>query len=85
MRCLLLTPVFDDLNKRSLLARIVKLYPEMQAMITGEAVEKEEILTVSCASLEKRKEEYEDLVNRKSLKTLRILRRLDPMAICART
>ena len=36
MRRLLLTPVFDDLNKRSLLARIVKLYPEIQAMITGE-------------------------------------------------
>ena len=64
MRRLLLTPVFDDLNKRSLLARIVKLYPEMQTMITGEAGEKEETLTVSWASLEKRKEEYEDLVNR---------------------
>jgi transcription elongation GreA/GreB family factor len=64
MRRLLLTPVFDDLNKRSLLARIVKLYPEMQAMITGEAGEREETLTVSWASLEKRKEDYEDLVNR---------------------
>jgi transcription elongation GreA/GreB family factor len=64
MRRLLLTPVFDDLNKRSLLARIVKLYPEMQGMITGEASEREETLTVSWASLEKRKEEFEDLVNR---------------------
>ena len=61
MRRLLLTPVFDDLKKRSLLARIVKLYPEMQAMITGEAGEKEETLTVSWASLEKRKEEYRTL------------------------
>ena len=33
MRRLILTPVYDDLNKRSLLARIVKLYPEMQSMI----------------------------------------------------
>jgi transcription elongation GreA/GreB family factor len=64
MRRLLLTPVFDDLNKRSLLARIVKLYPEMQGMIIGEAGEREETLTVSWASLEKRKEEFEDLVNR---------------------
>ena len=40
MRRLLLTPVFDDLNKRSLLARIVKLYPEIQAMITGQAGER---------------------------------------------
>ena len=64
MRRLLLTPVFDDLNKRSLLARIVKLYPEMQSMISGDAGEREETLTVSWASLEKRKEEFEDLVNR---------------------
>ena len=64
MRRLLLTPVFDDLNKRSLLARIVKFYPEMQGMITGDAGEREETLTVSWASLEKRKEEFEDLVNR---------------------
>ncbi|HEY5812082.1 MAG TPA: GreA/GreB family elongation factor, partial [Terrimicrobiaceae bacterium] len=64
MRRLLLTPVFDDLNKRSLLARIVKLYPDMQGMITGIGGEREETLTVSWASMEKRKEEFEDLVNR---------------------
>jgi len=64
MRRLILTPVYDDLNKRSLLARIVKLYPEMQVMITGDTSEKEETLTVSWASLEKRKEEFEDLVKR---------------------
>ncbi len=64
MRRLLLTPVFDDLNKRSLLARIVKLYPEMQSMISGQAEEREETLTVSWASLERRKAEFEDLVNR---------------------
>jgi transcription elongation GreA/GreB family factor len=64
LRRLLLTPVFDDLNKRSLLARIVKLYPEMQSMISGQAEEREETLTVSWASLERRKAEFEDLVNR---------------------
>lgn len=64
MRRLILTPVYDDLNKRSLLARIVKLYPEMQSMITGDQSEKEETLTVSWASMEKRKEEFEDLVKR---------------------
>ena len=45
-------------------ARIVKLYPEMQSMIRGGGGEREETLTVSWASLEKRKEEFEDLVNR---------------------
>ena len=73
MRRLLLTPVFDDLNKRSLLARIVKLHPEMQSMITGNetAEEKEETLTVSWASLEKRKEEFEDLITRQIPENLR--------------
>jgi transcription elongation GreA/GreB family factor len=64
MRRLLLTPVFDDLNKRSLLARIVKIYPEIQNMISGDATEKQQTLTVSWASLEKRKQEFEDLANR---------------------
>ena len=35
MRRLMLTPVFDDLTKRSLLARIIKLYPELESVITG--------------------------------------------------
>ncbi len=65
MRRLLMTVVFQDLNKRSLLGRIVKLYPEMQSMIvSGEETERDETITVSWASLEKRKEEYEDLINR---------------------
>jgi transcription elongation GreA/GreB family factor len=64
MRRLLLTPVFDDLNKRSLLARIVKIYPEIQNMISGDTSESQQTLTVSWASLEKRKQEFEDLVNR---------------------
>ena len=42
----------------------MKLYPEMQGMISGDAGEREQILTVSWASLEKRKQEFEDLVNR---------------------
>jgi transcription elongation GreA/GreB family factor len=64
IRRLLLTPVFDDLNKRSLLARIVKIYPEIQNMISGDTAESQQTLTVSWASLEKRKQEFEDLVNR---------------------
>ena len=64
MRKLLLTPVFDNLNKRSLLARIIKMYPEMQSMVSGDEGEKEETLTVSWSSLEKRKAEYEHLINK---------------------
>jgi transcription elongation GreA/GreB family factor len=66
MRRLMLTPVFDELTKRSLLARIIKLYPELESVITGEQKEeKTEALVVSWSSLEKRKAEYEELVNKK--------------------
>jgi len=65
VRKLKLTTVFDDLNKRSLLARIIKLHPETESMVTGEQEqEKAQSLVVSWASLEKRRLEFEDLVNR---------------------
>jgi transcription elongation GreA/GreB family factor len=65
MRRLMLTPVYDDLNKRSLLGRIIKLYPEMQSMVGGDKGGKTEdlTLTVSWASLESRKAAHEHLVN----------------------
>src|SRR6266496_2533528 len=63
MRRLQLSPLFDELTKRSLLARVVKVYPELESMITGvEAQEKAAQLIVSWSSLEKRKGEYEELV-----------------------
>src|SRR5438445_431823 len=63
MRRLQLSPLFDELTKRSLLARIVKVYPELESMITSmEAQEKAATLIVSWSSLEKRKAEYEELV-----------------------
>src|SRR5256714_8075337 len=66
MRRLMLTPVFDELTKRSLLARIIKLYPELESVITGEQKEeKSDALIVSWSSLEKRKTEYEELVKKK--------------------
>jgi transcription elongation GreA/GreB family factor len=66
MRRLMLSPVFDELTKRSLLARIIKLYPDLQSLITGgQAEEKSSVLVVSWSSLQKRKAELEDLINRK--------------------
>jgi len=63
MRRLQLSPLFDELTKRSLLGRIVKVYPELEGMITG-ALQQEKIapLIVSWSSLERRKTEYEELV-----------------------
>jgi len=34
-RAILLSPVFEELDKRSLLANIIKLYPEVQAMVAA--------------------------------------------------
>src|SRR6059058_2603926 len=66
MRRLLLTPVFDDLTKRSLIARVIKLYPELESMVTGaQPEEKRETLVVSWSSLDKRKAEYEELIKKK--------------------
>jgi transcription elongation GreA/GreB family factor len=63
MRRLQVTPLFDELTKRSLLARMVKVYPELESMIGGaETQGKAAPLIVSWSSLEKRRAEYEEIV-----------------------
>src|SRR6058998_2249706 len=64
-RALQLSAVFDDMDKRSLLARIVKSYPAVQSLITGEQTKQEAHLVVSWDSLERRKNEYHELVQKK--------------------
>jgi transcription elongation GreA/GreB family factor/transcription elongation factor GreA-like protein len=64
-RALQLSPCFDDMDKRSLLARIVKTYPAVQSMISGESTRQEATLQVSWESLERRKNEYQELVQKK--------------------
>src|SRR5213595_348144 len=66
IRRLQLSPLFDELTKRSLLGRIVKVYPGLEGMITtAQAQEKAAPLIVSWSSLERRKGEYEALVKTK--------------------
>src|SRR5437667_1852810 len=64
-RALQLSPCFDDMDKRSLLARIVKSYPAIQSLISGEHTKQESALVVSWDSLERRKNEYHELVEKK--------------------
>ena len=64
-RALQLSPCFDDMDKRSLLARIVKSYPAVQSLISGDQTKQEANLIVSWDSLERRKEEYNELVQKK--------------------
>jgi len=63
-RALQLSPCFDDMDKRSLLARIVKSYPAIQSLISGEQTKQESNLVVSWESLERRKNEYHELVQK---------------------
>src|SRR5205823_7872700 len=65
MRRMLLTPAFEEVNKRSLMARMIRTHPELQSMLTGDSEEREAALIVSWSSLEKRKEEYDELVSKK--------------------
>ncbi len=64
-RALQLSPAFDDMDKRSLLARIVKSHPAVQALVTGEATKQDASLVVSWESLERRNQEYRELVDKK--------------------
>jgi len=64
-RALQLSPCFDDMDKRSLLARIVKSYPAIQSLISGDQTKQETSLLVSWGSLERRKNEYHELVEKK--------------------
>jgi transcription elongation GreA/GreB family factor len=64
-RALQLSPVFDDMDKRSLLARLVKKHPAVQALVSGEQTKQEAGLLVSWESLERRRTEYQELVQKK--------------------
>ena len=64
-RRLIATPVFEELNKRSLLARVIKIYPEIQKLVEGEdkkEPQEDNTLVVSWESLEARKQALEELV-----------------------
>ena len=65
VRALQATNCFDDMDKRSLLGRIVKEFPSIQSMISGEQAKEDNALIVSWPSLERRKQEYEELVKEK--------------------
>ena len=64
-RALKLSPVFDDMDKRSLLARLVKAHPAVQSLVSGEQTKQDAGLLVSWESLERRRAEYQELVEKK--------------------
>jgi transcription elongation GreA/GreB family factor len=64
-RALQLSPVFDDMDKRSLLARLVKKHPAVQSLVSGEQTKQDITIQVSWESLERRRLEYQELVQKK--------------------
>ncbi len=62
---LLLNQGFEELTKKSLLARFIKLFPSLQSLVAGDAEAKDEQLIVSRTSYERRRTEYEDIVSRR--------------------
>ena len=65
-RRLLDCPVFGELEKKSLMARIIKVRPETAELVSGvNAKRPDEILLVSWESLEKKKAELDDIIRNK--------------------
>ncbi|MEO0509490.1 MAG: GreA/GreB family elongation factor [Verrucomicrobiota bacterium] len=64
---LLLNQGFEDLTKKSLLARFIKQFPTVQSLLDGEAAEAAEAegLIVSQGSFDTAKAEYEELISKK--------------------
>ncbi len=62
---LMLNQGFEDLTKKSLLARFIKIFPSIQSLVAGDADTKEEQLIVSRDSFERKREEYELIVSKK--------------------
>lgn len=62
---LLLNQGFEDLTKKSLLARFIRHFPKIQNLVSGDSESETEELIVSQKSLDARKAEYEELINKK--------------------
>ncbi len=62
---LLLNQGFEELTKKSLLARFIKLFPSLQTLVSGETETKDEQFLVSRESYEKKRVEYEEIVSKR--------------------
>ncbi|MEI6861505.1 MAG: transcription elongation factor GreA [Verrucomicrobiota bacterium] len=62
---LLLNQGFEELTKKALIARFIKLFPKIQSLVAADAESKEEQLLVSRPSYNRKREEYETIVSKK--------------------
>jgi transcription elongation GreA/GreB family factor len=61
-RRLMECPVFNELDRKSLMARVIKARPETGELVSGQKSKKDEELLVSWHSLERKKEELDDII-----------------------
>jgi transcription elongation GreA/GreB family factor len=62
---LMLNQGFEELTKKSLLARFIKIFPKIQSLVAADAEGKDEQLIVSRASYDRKREEYDVIVAKK--------------------
>lgn len=62
---LLLNQGFEELTKKSLLARFIKHFPTIQSLVSGDSGEREERLLVSRESLERRSLELQEIIQKR--------------------
>ena len=62
---LLLNQGFEELTKKSLLARFIKIFPNIQSLVANDIEGRDTQLLVSRASYDRRREEYETIVSKK--------------------
>lgn len=62
---LILNQGFEELTKKSILARFIKKFSSVQSLLVGEAEGKQEHLIVSQESYDRKKQEYEILLSKK--------------------
>ncbi len=64
-KSILMNPAIDELDKRSMMARLIKVSPTVQSLLVSNQQSETEALIVSWESLERKKSEYEELINKK--------------------
>jgi len=62
---LMLNQGFEELTKKSLLARFIKIFPNIQSLVAADAEGRDEQLIVSRTSYDRKREEYDQIVQKR--------------------
>jgi transcription elongation factor GreA-like protein len=83
---LMLNQGFEDLTKKSLLVRFIRIFPSIQGLVAEEhsSENKEGALMVSQSSLNEKKAEYEELISKKIPENKKASRWHGSMVTCAK-